>query len=45
VQESYRLEWERTKQAVQIAQAQYDSILSQQWGVSQQVQALQTDVE
>lgn len=45
VQEGYRLEWERTKQEVQIAQAQYDGVLSQQWGVSQQVQALQTDVE
>jgi hypothetical protein len=34
-----------TQQNVQIAQAQYDAVLSQQWGVSQQVQALRTDVE
>ncbi len=45
VQEAYRLEWVNAQQNVQIVQAQYDAVLSQQWGVSQQVQALQTDVE
>lgn len=45
VQEAYRLEWVNTQQNVQIAQAQVDAVLSQQWGVSQQVQALRTDVE
>ncbi len=45
VQEAYRLEWVNRQQGVQIAQAQYDAVLSQQWGVSQQVQALRTDVE
>ena len=45
VKEAYRLEWVNTQQAVQIAEAQYNAVLSQQWGVSQQVQALRTDVE
>lgn len=45
VQEAYRLEWVNAQQNVQIAQAHYDAVLNQQWGVSQQVQALRTDVE
>mgnify|MGYP002713024922 CR=1 FL=1 len=45
VKEAYRLEWVNTQQAVKIAEAQYNAVLSQQWGVSQQVEALQTDVE
>lgn len=45
VQEAYRQEWERAKQSVQIAQARYDEVLRQQWGVSQQVEALQAESE
>jgi RND family efflux transporter MFP subunit len=44
VVEAYRLEWVNTQRAVELAQAEYDQILSQQWSVSQQANALSKNV-
>lgn len=42
--EAYRLEWVNAQRAVEVAQAEYDRILSEQWSVSQQVNALAKNV-
>lgn len=40
VVEAYRLEWVNSQRAVELAQADYNQMLNQQWSVSQQVNAL-----
>lgn len=45
VVESYRLEWVNAQRGVEIAEAEYNQILNQQWSVSQQVNALSKNVE
>lgn len=45
VQEAYRLEAERATGSRQIAQADYDAVLGQQWAISQQIAAQQTNVD
>ena len=45
VVEAYRLEWVTTQRAVEVAQADYNLVLNQQWSVSQQVNALSKNVE
>lgn len=45
VVEAYRLEWENTVRAVELAQAEYKQIQSQQWSVSQQANALSKNVD
>ncbi len=42
--EAYRLEWVNAQRAVEIAQAEYNRILNQQWSVSQQANALSQNV-
>ena len=44
VVEAYRLEWVATQRAVEVAEAEYNLILNQQWSVSQQANALSKDV-
>ena len=43
--ESYRLEWVAVQRAVEVAQAEYNRVLNQQWSVSQQATALTKNVE
>ncbi len=45
VVEAYRLEWVAAQRAVEVAQADYNQLLNQQWSVSQQVNALSKNVE
>ena len=45
VVEAYRLEWVASQRAVEMAQADYNQLLNQQWSVSQQVNALSKNVE
>jgi multidrug efflux pump subunit AcrA (membrane-fusion protein) len=45
VVESYRLEWVAVQRAVEVAQAEYNRVLNQQWSVSQQATALTKNVE
>ena len=45
VVESYRLEWVAVQRAVEVAQAEYNRVLSQQLSVSQQVNALTMNAE
>lgn len=45
VQEAYRLEAQYAADARAVAQAEYDAVRSQQWAISQQISAQQTDVE
>mgnify|MGYP001795440071 CR=1 FL=1 len=45
VKEAYRLELEAMSNQRMIAQANVDAILQQQWAISQQVEALQTETE
>lgn len=45
VVEAYRLEWVNTVRAVELAEAEYNSIRSQQWSVSQQANALAKNVD
>ncbi len=45
VVEAYRLEWVATQRGVEVAQAEYNRILNQQWSVGQQVSALSKNVE
>ncbi len=44
VVEAYRLEWVNTQRAVEIAEAEYSQMRSQQWSVSQQANALSKNV-
>lgn len=44
VREAYRLEWVNAQRAVELAEANYQQLLSQQWSVSQQAQALSKNV-
>ena len=44
VVEAYRLEWVAAQRAVAVAEAEYNSILNQQWAVSQQANALSKNV-
>jgi HlyD family secretion protein len=45
VVESYRLEWVAAQRGVEVAEAEYNQILKQQWSVSQQVNALSANVQ
>lgn len=45
VVEAYRLEWVNAQRAVEVAEAEYNRILSEQWSVSQQVNALARGVD
>ena len=45
VVEAYRLEWENTVRAVELAEAEYNRVRAAQWSVSQQVNALAKNVE
>ncbi|MCP4362366.1 MAG: HlyD family efflux transporter periplasmic adaptor subunit [Chloroflexi bacterium] len=45
VVESYRLEWVAAQRAVEVAEAEYNQMLNQQWSVSQQVNALSATVD
>jgi HlyD family secretion protein len=40
VVETYRLEWVNAQRAVDIAEAEYNRVLNEQWAISQQVNAL-----
>ncbi len=45
VVEAYRLEWVAAQRAVELAEAEYNQTLNQQWSVSQQANALSKNVE
>ena len=45
VQEAYRLEAQFASDARAVAQAEYDAVLRQQWAISQQIAAQQTNVK
>lgn len=42
--EAYRLEWINTQRAVEMAEAEYNRVLNEQWSISQQVNALAKNV-
>lgn len=44
VVEAYRLEWVAAQRAVEIAEAEYNGTRSEQWSISQQVNALSKDL-